>query len=158
MSAQTQQRRPVPASVRKAINAMYAGAVLTLIAAAFPVIDQATSDSLADRLRSAYPHDPSRLDAAESGILTYLFTLAVAGLVLWTWLAWAGRRGKRWARAASTAVFVLATFLSVYNFTQPHPTPMTVAGLLPCAAGLVAVALLWKGDSAGHFGNGRAAG
>ncbi|MEU6015005.1 hypothetical protein ABZ826_13430 [Streptomyces sp. NPDC047515] len=72
-------------------------------------------------------------------------------------MAWASRRGRRWARGAGTAAVVLGTALAVYNFGQPHPLVMTVAGVLPCAAGLAAVALLWTRESSSYFASARTA-
>ncbi|GAA1982749.1 hypothetical protein [Amycolatopsis minnesotensis] len=138
-------------SVRHAITAMRAGAVLTVAAAIVAVLDQATGDGLTRRLQAAYPADPGKVDMAKSSILTYLFALAAVGVVLWLWLARASGKGRPWSRVVATVVFVAGTALSAYHFTQPHPMLVTVVGLVPCVAGLAAVAFLWQRGSSAYF-------
>ncbi len=48
-------------------------------------------------------------------------------------------------------LFAVSTFIALYNFTQHFPLYVTVAGLLPCVAGLIVVALLWTPDSRSYF-------
>jgi len=142
----------LPASVRSAVAALYAAATLSLLAALAVIADQAWGDGLARTLRDAYPHrSPGDLSMAESSILTYLFTLAAIGAVFFVWMARASRKGRRWVRRAGTVTVALGSALSLYHFTQPHPLVMTLAGLLPCLAGLAALALLWRPEATAHF-------
>jgi len=142
----------LPASIRNAVTALYAAAALSLLAALIVIADQAWADGLAGKLRDAYPHrSPGDLSMAESSILTYLFTLAATGVAFFVWMARASRRGRRWVRRAGAATVALGTALSVFHFTQPHPLVMTLAGLLPCLAGLAGLALLWRADATAHF-------
>ncbi|QWF83791.1 hypothetical protein [Amycolatopsis sp. CA-230715] len=134
--------------IRHAITAMRAGAALTVAAVIVTVLDQRT---LTRQLQAAYATAPGKVDMARSSILTYLFALAAIGVVLWLWLARASGRGRPWSRVVATAVFVAGTALSAYNFTQPHPVLVTIAGLVPCAAGLAAVVFLWQRGSSAHF-------
>ncbi|UNO40805.1 hypothetical protein [Streptomyces sp. MST-110588] len=115
------------------------------------VVTIATRADLGSRLRVLYASAPGRAEMAQAGILTYLFTLAATGLVLWLGVSRAVKAGKRWARTVATGVFAVATLICGYNFTQPHPLPMSLAGMLPSLAGLAAVALLWTRGSAAHF-------
>ncbi|MFD1934976.1 MULTISPECIES: hypothetical protein [Nonomuraea] len=129
---------------RNAVRAMYTGAALTVIAALVLIADQATGD-LARHLKAAYPsNDAQWLDMTMASIATYLYVVYGVGVVLWLWLARAGRKGGRRARLNATVVFLVGTALLAFNFTQPHPMVVTVAGVLPCLAGLAAVAFLWK--------------
>ncbi|MEW1658884.1 hypothetical protein [Streptomyces sp. NPDC093707] len=140
------------ASVRRATLALHTAAALAAAGAGAIVIDQAAGDGLAQQLRQAYPQrSADQIGMAESSILTYLFTLTVLGIALFTAMAWATRRGRRWVRGAGLTAVVLGTALAVYNFSQPHPLVMTLAGVVPCAAGLVAVALLWTREASAHF-------
>ncbi|MFF8917735.1 hypothetical protein ACF08M_31625 [Streptomyces sp. NPDC015032] len=148
----------LPASVRTAARALYAATALAAAGAGVIVVDQAAGSGLAQRLRQTYPQrGADQIGMAESSILTYLFTLAVLGTALFAAMAWASRRGRRWARGAGSVAVVLGTALAVYNFGQPHPLVMTVAGVLPCAAGLTAVALLWTRESSSYFASARTA-
>ncbi|MFF8692972.1 hypothetical protein ACF08W_12255 [Streptomyces sp. NPDC015144] len=147
----------LPASVLRASQALRAAAVLAVVGAGVVVADQAVDGGLGQHLHRAYPHrSADQLAMAESSILTYLFTLAAFGTVLFAAMAWAGRRGRRWVRSVGGATLVLGCALAVYNFSQPHPLVMTLAGILPCAAGLVAVALLWTRESSAFFTSARA--
>src|SRR5690606_38605903 len=89
---------------------------------------------------------------AVSMIRIYLLTTGAVGVVTWLWMVWAVRARKRWAPAAATVIFVLATVLASANFfIQEYgqaliPAQFALAGLLPCLAGLVAVVLLWTRD------------
>ncbi|MER7023745.1 MULTISPECIES: hypothetical protein [Streptomyces] len=139
----------LPASARPAGRALYAAAILAVASAGAIVIDQATGGGLAQQLQSVYPErSAADIKMAESSILTYLFTLAVLGAALFTTMAWALRRGRRWVRGVGAAAVVLGSVLAVYNFSQPHPVMMTVAGVVPCVAGLAAVVMLWTKQSA----------
>ncbi|MGC0421487.1 hypothetical protein [Embleya sp. AB8] len=151
MQSQT-QRRATPPSIRNAVTTMYVGVTLTLVSAATTV---AMAGPLGDRLRDVYPdYDDTRLESVKSSVLTYLFTIATVGIAMWLWMAWASKRGKRWTRTVATSVFTVASAISVYNFTQPQPTLVNLAGLLPCVAGLATVGFLWRRDSSAHFSAG----
>jgi MFS family permease len=140
------------APVRSAVATLYAAAALSVFAALAVIADQAWGDGLAQKLRDTYPHrSPGDLSMAESSILTYLFILAAAGAVFFVWMARASRRGRRWVRGAGAVTVALGSVLSLYHFTQPHPLVMTLAGLLPCLAGLAGLALLRRPEATAHF-------
>ncbi|GLY64566.1 hypothetical protein [Amycolatopsis taiwanensis] len=150
-------QRP-PRTVRNAVTTLYFAAALAVISAAVIVIAQTAGGGLAQHLHQIYPQrDTDQIGMAESSILTYLFTLAVAGTVLFLWMARASQRGKRWVRGVGAAVIVLGSLMAAYNFSQPHPLVMTLAGVLPCLGGLTAVALLWNRKSSSYFKNHHAA-
>ncbi|MGW3492129.1 hypothetical protein [Streptomyces sp. NPDC001020] len=142
----------LPASVRSAVTAFYAAAALSLFAAITVIADQAWSDGLAGKLRETYPHrDPGELSMAESSILTYLFILAAVGALFFVWMARASKRGKRRVRRAGAVTVALGTTLSLYHFTQPHPLVLSLAGMLPCLAGLAGLAMLRRPEAVAHF-------
>lgn len=87
---------------------------------------------------------PSLSSDAVSWILTYEFTIYGAGIAAWLVLALAAHKGKHWVPAASSAVFIFGTALSLYNFTQPHPLVMSIAGLAPSVVGAIAVLILLR--------------
>ncbi|MFE7465176.1 hypothetical protein ACFU6R_13905 [Streptomyces sp. NPDC057499] len=142
----------LPVSLRRAVQTLRAAALLAVAGAGAVVVDQAAGGGLAGRLRQAYPRrGAAEIDMAQSSILTYLFTLAVLGTALFAAMAWAGRRGRRWVRGTGAAVLVLGSVLAGYNFSQPHPLVMTLAGVVPCLVGLAAVAQLWTRESTAYF-------
>jgi hypothetical protein len=69
-----------PASVRKAVCALYVATALAAVSVAVIVGVEATDNNLAEHLREAYPQRAAdEIEMAESSILTYLFTLAALG-------------------------------------------------------------------------------
>ncbi len=141
------------ALTRRAVAALYAGLALTVIATAVAFVGQAAADVLSRHIRAGYP-DMSQAEVA-SGASTYLTYLAVVGAVgvaAWWWTAWAVRKRKRYARTVATTAFLLGGALALTNLLIKDtsgdtglPALLGWAGMLPSAAGLVAVVLLWKG-------------
>lgn len=137
----------LPRSARRAVAAMYTGLGLTIVAMLVPIIDQVSGD-LSRHLHEVYAGYNVDVPAA-SAVLAYLVTIGALGILAWLWAVWAVTKQKRWARAAATALFVLASGLAVVNLTAQEygqvvlPPQVGLAGLLPCLAGLAAVTLLW---------------
>jgi hypothetical protein len=128
---------------------MYTGLALTIVAMLIPIIDQASNDGLSRHLQDVYAGYNVDVPAA-SAVLAYLVTIGALGIVAWLWMVWAVTKQRRWARPTATALFVLASGLAVVNLTVQEygqtilPTQVGLIGLLPCLAGLAAVALLWR--------------
>jgi hypothetical protein len=66
-------------------------------------------------------------------------------------MMWAVRTGKRWARGAATTICAAATMVALADLLVRDtsgdtglPPLVGWVGALPCLAGLVAVALLWR--------------
>ncbi|HEY6738483.1 MAG TPA: hypothetical protein VI076_06500 [Actinopolymorphaceae bacterium] len=136
---------------RTALAAMYVGLGLTVVALIVPF----TGDVLADHIRAGYPdYTQAQVDSAVTTGLVVLSVVGVLGIVGWLWTIRAVETGKRWARLAASALFVLGTCtalatLFVEDTSGDTGFPLLVGGIgtLPCLAGLVAVALLWRGPS-----------
>ena len=84
-------------------------------------------------------------------ILTVIGALGVVG---WLWSIWIVTMRKGWAIWAATAMFVLGTSVAVASLLVKDTSGDTGLapmlgwiGMLPCLAGLVAVALLWRRSS-----------
>src|ERR1700690_3285873 len=88
-----------PGSVINAVRLMYAGAALELIGA---IIALATVGSLKTAILAKHPHyTTAQLHSAQN--ITVAGTV-IGGLIaigLWLWMAWANRRGRKWARVVS---------------------------------------------------------
>ena len=144
--------RTTTQSERRAIGALYAGLGLTVAATIVPYIDRATGNLLADHIRAGYPtYTQARIDSAATLYLVYLTVVGALGVTCWLWTIWALKAGKRWARGAATALFVLGTGIAVVNLLIKDtsgdtglPPLLGWVGLLPCLAGLLAVTLLWR--------------
>ena len=139
-------------STRPVVATMYAGLTLTVLAAIAPYIDRATSDTLGDHIRAGYPaYSQARIGTAETTYLVYLSAVGILGVAGWLWSAHALNTGRRWARTAATALFVLGTGVALTDLLIRDTSGQTGlppllgwVGVLPCIPGLVAVTLLWR--------------
>lgn len=150
------------AHTRGAIGAMYTGLGLTVIATVAPYADRATTHLLADHVRAGYPaYSQARVDSAVSTYLVLLSVIGALGILAWSTATWAVRAGRRWARPASTALFVLGTGTGLIGLltkdtsgTTGLPPGLGWAGVAPCLAGALAITLLWRNPrdltDAGH--------
>ena len=137
---------------RSTIATLYAGLALTVIATIVPPVDRATSNTLADHIRTGYPtYSQARIDTAATTYLVYLSTIGVLGVVAWLWTVRVVKMRKRWARGAATAMFMLGTSVALTDLLIKDtsgdtglPPLLGWAGILPCLPGLLAVILLWR--------------
>lgn len=145
------EQRPTARPIRRVLATMYVGLGLTLLAVAIAILADHNGD-IARQLRDAYPDwSAQRISDNRSLVLIYLIVVGAVGAAAWLWIAWAVSRAKRWARLVATGVFALATMDALINLSQPQPTAVDLAGLAPCLAGLVAIALLWTPTTGAHF-------
>jgi hypothetical protein len=91
----------------------------------------------------------SRRSRHELCYLVYLSVVGGLGTISWLSTIWAVKAGKRWARAAATALFVLGTSIALTDLLIRDTSgdtglPPGWVGMLPCLAGLFAVTLLWR--------------
>jgi len=148
-NADHRQRNPMARSV---IAALYAGLAMTVIAMIVPYIDRATSNTLADHIRAGYPtYTQARIDTASTIYLVYLSVIGVLGVVGWLWTVRSVKTGRRWVRAAATAIFALGTSVALIDLLIRDTSGDTGlspllgwVGILPCLPGLLAVTLLWR--------------
>ncbi|GAA4632060.1 hypothetical protein GCM10023196_063940 [Actinoallomurus vinaceus] len=137
---------------RSAIAATYTGLGLTVFATIVPYLDRATTHLLADHIRAGYPtYTQTRVDSAVTTYLILLSVIGAFGVIAWLWTAWAVKAGKRWARPAATVMLVLGTSVALTGLLTKDtsgetglPPALGWAGMAPCLAGLLAVALLWR--------------
>ncbi|MFI7641605.1 hypothetical protein [Nonomuraea sp. NPDC049400] len=128
---------------------MYAGAGLTLVATLFAFIDRA---GLADHIRAGYPaYGPGEIDGAVTAYAVLLSVVGALGLLGWLGTVWAVRIGKGWARWLASGLFAIAICVALAALTvQDTNGEVGLAPLLgwlqvlPCAAGLATVVLLWR--------------
>ncbi|MER7010852.1 hypothetical protein ABT324_05420 [Saccharopolyspora sp. NPDC000359] len=143
---------PAPAAPRTATRALHLGLALTAIAAAAPLIDVATADSIGDHVRNAYPTWPDDLvNADRTAIAGYLAAIGVLGTAGWLWVIVGARKHARWVRPVSAVLFALGASTALLNlslsgdaYTTVIPPLFSTLGALPVLAGLAAVVLLWK--------------
>ncbi len=148
---------------RLAVRAMYAGLGLTLAAIVIAYVDHASADLLAGHIRAGYPTDPpARVTAAATTYLVGLSAVGSLGALGWGWTIWAVKAAKGWARWAATALFAIGTGVALTDLLTRDTSGDTGlapflgwVGVLPCVAGLVAVALLWTRGRPVHAGSDR---
>ncbi|MBH5333903.1 hypothetical protein IHE55_03420 [Streptomyces pactum] len=131
---------------------MYAGLALTVLTTVAAYVDHGTTHVLADHIRAGYPaYPPARIDSAVTTYLVIWTVIGALGVLAWLTTAWAVTAGRRWARPAATVMFLIGTGTGLTGLLTKDtsgdtglPPAMGWAGMLPCLAGLVAVALLWR--------------
>lgn len=150
---------------RGPIGLMYTGLGLTVIATVAPYADRATTHLLADHIRGGYPsYSQSQVDSAVNTYLVLLSVIGALGVLAWFGATWAVKAGKRWARLASTMVFVLGAGVGLTGLIVKDtsgatglPPALGWAGVAPSLAGALAIALLWRSPRHGHHASRRAA-
>jgi hypothetical protein len=148
-NSEIQQPEP-PASLLRAVQVMYAGAILGLIHAVVYVI---TAGATKRAIEARHPHWSASLVSTTTGITVIGGTVIVLlAVVLYVWIARSCRRGKNWARVTGTVLFALAVLLLAYNLGPGVETTVSLifnfAGVL---IGLAAVVLLWRRSSSAYF-------
>ncbi|MCX4446229.1 hypothetical protein [Streptomyces sp. NBC_01789] len=137
---------------RGAVGAMYTGLGFTVAATVLPYVDRATTHRLADHIRAGYPsYARTRVDSAVTTYLVLLSVVGVLGVAAWLWTVRAVRSDKRFARPTATVMLVLGVCAGLTGLLTRDtsgetglPPEMGWAGMAPCLAGLLAVALLWR--------------
>lgn len=134
---------------RSTVVTLYAGLVLTVVAAVVPFIDRTL---LADHVRAGYPtFTQDRIDAAVAAWLAILAVVGALGALCWLAAIWAVRAGKRWARWGATALFAIGTTIALTLLLIKDssgdtglPPLLGWMWIIPCLAGLLAVTSLWR--------------
>ncbi len=134
------------------LTTLYVGALLTAVAAAAPFIDRLTGQVLAAHIRHGYPtYSDHRVNAAVTTWLVLLAVVGILGLATWALTIWAVKADRAWSRLVATIAFGVGTTVALSALlTKDTSGEVGLApllgwiGLLPCVAGLVAVARLWR--------------
>ena len=132
---------------RSAVIALCAGLALTAAATASTHLGRA---AIGEHIHSGYPeYGASAIADGVSFYLTYLSVLGALGFLGWAAALWATTKGQRWARWLALALFLTGTSVALINLFVTDTSgdtglPPLIAGigLLPSAAGLVAVMLM----------------
>jgi hypothetical protein len=132
--------------------ALSSGLLLTVLATLGAVLG---AGPIGDHISAGYPHAGAQeISEGVRFYTTCLVALGVLGLVGWGTALWAARRSRPLARLLSTGLLVLGAAISVAALLIRDTSGETALapgigamGLAPCAAGLIAVVLLWRGSS-----------
>jgi hypothetical protein len=143
------QRPPVPSSVRNAVKAMYAGAVVTVVGV---VIEILTVGATKNAIEKRSPHlTASQVNASEHALVIGFAVSGLIAVAAWLFIARACQNGHNWARITGTVLFGLATVDTIVSATAPVAGAVKAWWPVIWLAGLVAVILLWQRASTAFF-------
>jgi hypothetical protein len=143
----------LPATMRKAVRFMLAGAAVTAVFAIFEVIATIVDKNAIDV--NGKPPTSSQL---ATGIIILIISYAVY-IMLWILMARFNRAGQKWARIVSSVLFAISTF-QLYETIDSLHGGMVITGadiiyivftVGAWAAGVGAIAMLWRPDSTAYF-------
>jgi hypothetical protein len=144
----------LPATMRKAVRFMLAGAAVTVAFGVFMVIVAVASKNSID-VKTGKPLSSSGL--AEDIIGTLVSYLVY--VVLWLLMARFNRAGQKWARIVSSVLFGIST-LQLYEIFSSLNGGTIINGAVIVfllftialwAVGVGAIAMLWRPDSSAYF-------
>ena len=142
-----QSAPPVP--VTRAVGLMYAGAGLTVVWFVFSLL---SVSAVKKAIHQASPDlTPSQISSLGTALVAISAVLAVAGVGLWIWMAWANKRGKSWARIVATVLFGLFTVYLLLTLIQPHSGLGLLLIGITWLVGLGATVFLWQRESSAYF-------
>jgi hypothetical protein len=138
-----------PRSVHNAVNLMYLGAALELVALIVALLSRG---SMKAAILSKHPfYTATQLHRAEMARTVILVVGALVGVALWLWMAWANGRGHNWARVVSAVFFGIATLDLLLSFTQVLGVADRIVGVAVWLVGLAAIVLIFNRESAPFY-------
>jgi hypothetical protein len=143
-------RPPVPQSVMRAAQVMYAGAAASLIGI---VIDMTTLASTKSEIIKRQPTlTPTQVNNAEHFVVGVFIVEGLIGAALWLWMAQSCKAGKNWARIVSTVLFGLETIGVLAGAAAvASGGAVRIYGIVLWLIGLAAIVLLWQRQSSEYF-------
>jgi hypothetical protein len=148
--------RAIPASVARAVQVMYLGAVASLVGI---IIELLARHSLRSFIADHATSNGHRLTAAQvkdayHAELVVLVVVGLIGIALWIWMAQMSKRGRNWARITSTVFFALDTLSVIGGLAGgafSGGSANRYYGLVVWVIGGIALLLLWRRSSTEYF-------
>lgn len=145
-------RPPAPPSILRAVQIMYAGAVVSLIGI---IVDLTTLSSTKSEIIKRDPSlTPTQVNNAEHVAIGIFIVTGLLGAALWLWMAQANKAGKGWARIVSTVLFAIDTINVAAGAVGGGVTgggAVRIYGLVVWLIGLAVIILLWQRPSSEYF-------
>jgi hypothetical protein len=143
-------RPPIPQSMTRAVQVMYAGAAASLIGI---IVDMTTLSSTKAQIIKKNPTwTTTQVNNAEHAAIGIFIVSGLIGAALWVWMAQANKAGKGWARIVSTVLFGIETISVLAGAAAISSGGATrIYGILVWLLGLAAVILLWQRQSTAYF-------
>ena len=144
----------IPGPVRKAVRFMLGGAVVSIVFAVFDVIILLTDRNAIGSINGKPP-----TSAQVGGAVVWVLVQYAILTAVWLLMARLNRAGRTWARITGTVLFVISTWqlYQVVNSLRGGEF-ITVADIIylililaTWAAGLGAIAMLWRSESSAYF-------
>jgi hypothetical protein len=143
----------LPATMRKAVRFMLAGAAITAVFALFVVIVTIVDKNSIDVNGRPLTSSELATDIVAT-IVTYLVYI-----ILWVLMARFNRAGQKWARIVASVLFAISTFQLYQTIDSLHGGQVITAAdiiyivitLASWIAGVGAIAMLWRSDSSAYF-------
>jgi hypothetical protein len=136
-----------PASVRRAVSLMYAGAALSL---AYGLVDGFVAHSATLSSSTSSPYT--------TGVIFGAVVEGLAQVGLWLWMAWKTGTGRGWARVLSTVFFgllcvqlVVSLSVAVVAGKGAPAVAVFIVVLAEWGVGLNALIQLWRRESSEFF-------
>jgi hypothetical protein len=139
-------RPPVPQSITRAVQLMYAGAVASLIGIV-------TLSSIKSQIISKNPTwTTTQVNNAEHVAIGILIASGLIGAALWLWMAQSSKAGKNWARIVSTVLFAIETINVVAGASAISSGGASrIYSIVIWLIGLGAIIFLWQRSSTEYF-------
>jgi hypothetical protein len=132
---------------------MYVGASLSVIEL---IVGLATISSVKSAIKRAYPnYTPSQVHSLEVASIGIGVLVGLISIALWLWMARASAAGHNYARITGSVFFGLNTLFLLLSLARPHAGLGLVFNVLVWLAGLGAVIMLWRSESAPWFSQSR---
>ena len=143
----------LPATMRKAVRFMLAGAAITVVFAVFEVIATIVDKNSIDI--NGKPPTSSQLATA----IIFLIVSYLVYALLWVLMARFNRAGLKWARIVASVLFAISTWQLYETVDSLHGgLVITAADVIyivftvgAWVAGMGAIAMLWRADSTAYF-------
>jgi len=144
------ERPPVPQSITRAVQLMYAGAVASMIGI---VIALTTLSSIKSQIISRNPSlTTTQVNNAEHVAIGILIASGLLGTALWLWMAQSSKAGKNWARIVSTVLFAIQTINVVAGASAVASGGASrIYSIVIWLIGLGAIIFLWQRSSTEYF-------
>ena len=143
-------RPPVPQSITRAVQLMYAGAAASLIGI---IIALTTLSSIKSQIVSKNPSlTTTQVNNAQHVAIGVLIASGLIGAALWLWMAQSSKAGKNWARIVSTVLFGIETINVVAGASAISSGGASrIYSILIWLIGLGAIIFLWQRSSTEYF-------
>jgi hypothetical protein len=143
----------LPATMRKAVRFMLAGAAITAVFAVFDAIV-----TIVDKNSLTVNGKPPTSSELDTTIIVLIVSYVVY-VLLWVLMARFNRAGRKWARIVASVLFAISTIQLYESIDSLHGGQVITAAniifiiitLALWGVGVGAIAMLWRSDSTAYY-------